>query len=245
MAREPGSGAAQPGMRAALETDGFMVLPPFLDAGECERLAIAAARFGASRAGSRRLLEHPAISETALRIRALPELAGSMQDDAVAVQCTLFAKTKDRNWSVTPHQDIGIPVAEHVDSPECTGWSRKESILFVQPPASVLETLLAVRLQLDDCAEDTGPLEAVPGSHRLGRLRSGEIVERASGNKVACVPQRGGAIALRPLTIHASSKSVSPLPRRVLHFLFGPRQLPLGLRWAAIAGTGTLPMEAR
>ena len=243
MAQESDPDVASHAASAALDADGYLVLPPFLAADECERLAAVAAGFGRNRAGSRRLLGHAAISETAARIRALPQLAGLLPDDAVAVQCTLFAKTKASNWSVTPHQDLGIPVDAHIDSPECTGWSRKESTLFVQPPTCVLKTLLAVRLQLDDHAEETGPLEVVPGSHLLGRLKSTEIVKLASDRKVACTPRRGGAVAFRPLTIHASSKSKSPMPRRVLHFLFGPRQLPLGLRWVSTQRTDTLPME--
>jgi ectoine hydroxylase-related dioxygenase (phytanoyl-CoA dioxygenase family) len=231
--------------RPALEDDGYLILPAFLQPGECERLAAIAAEFANGRPGSRQLLRHAAISETAARVLALPRLSGLLPGDAVAVQCTLFAKAKDNNGSVTPHQDLGIPVDAYVDSPECTGWSRKESGLFVQPPAHVLEKLLAVRLQLDDHAADTGPLEVVPGSHRLGRLKSADIAEWASGRKVACVPQKGGAVALKPLTIHASSKAASPLPRRVLHFLFGPRHLPLGLRWAAAAHDYTSPMESR
>jgi hypothetical protein len=34
---------------------------------------------------------------------------------------------------------------------------------------------------------------------------------------------------LRPLLLHASSKSSSALPKRVLHFLNGPVVLPEGL----------------
>jgi hypothetical protein len=36
---------------------------------------------------------------------------------------------------------------------------------------------------------------------------------------------------MRPLLLHASSKATSPVPRRVLHFVFGPPTLPLGLEW--------------
>ena len=243
MAREPESRPGCDAVSTALDADGYLVLPPLLDPGECGRLAIAAAGFGNGRAGSRRLLGHAAISETAARIRALPQLAGLLPDDAIAVQCTLFAKTQDSNWSVAPHQDLGIPVDAHVDAPGCTGWSRKESTLFVQPPDSVLETLLAVRLQLDDHAAETGPLEVVPGSHRLGRLKSTDVAGRASDRRIACIPQQGGAVAFRPLAIHASSKSKSPLPRRVLHFLFGPRCLPPGLRWASAPRIDALPVD--
>jgi hypothetical protein len=38
-------------------------------------------------------------------------------------------------------------------------------------------------------------------------------------------------VAMKPLLLHASSKSTSPRPRRVLHYLYGPPKLPLGLAW--------------
>ena len=37
------------------------------------------------------------------------------------------------------------------------------------------ESMLVVRLHLDDCGEDNGPLRVLPGSHRLGRLTSEQI----------------------------------------------------------------------
>ena len=42
----------------------------------------------------------------------------------------------------------------------------------------------------------------------------------------------GFAMLMRPLLLHASSKARGASRRRVLHFLFGPRQLRLGLAWA-------------
>jgi hypothetical protein len=36
---------------------------------------------------------------------------------------------------------------------------------------------------------------------------------------------------MRPLLLHASSKGSGTSARRVLHFVFGPRQLPHGLAW--------------
>jgi hypothetical protein len=35
---------------------------------------------------------------------------------------------------------------------------------------------------------------------------------------VECLVPAGGVVAMRPLVVHASSKSTSALPRRVLHF---------------------------
>jgi hypothetical protein len=36
---------------------------------------------------------------------------------------------------------------------------------------------------------------------------------------------------MRPLLLHSSSRAQAQAPRRVLHFLFGPRELPCGLTW--------------
>ena len=49
--------------------------------------------------------------------------------------------------------------------------------------------------------------------------------------EVACTVGRGGALILKPLLLHASSKASSPNHRRVLHFLFGPASIGYGLRW--------------
>jgi hypothetical protein len=37
---------------------------------------------------------------------------------------------------------------------------------------------------------------------------------------------------MRPLLLHASSRASGASRRRVLHFVFGPRELPFGLAWA-------------
>jgi hypothetical protein len=72
------------------------------------------------------------------------------------------------------HQDHSIPVQERVVQPDCSGWSEKEAVLYVQPPVAVLESLVAVRAHLDDCGAASGPrvalLPSFPDSHRHGRL---------------------------------------------------------------------------
>ena len=42
---------------------------------------------------------------------------------------------------------------------------------------------------------------------------------------------RGGAMVMKPLLLHASSKASIDNRRRVLHFVFGPASLPGPLRW--------------
>jgi ectoine hydroxylase-related dioxygenase (phytanoyl-CoA dioxygenase family) len=102
----------------------------------------------------------------------------------------------------------------------------------VQPPVAVLEQLVAVRIHLDDCLVESGALRVVPQSHSQGRLSRERVEDLRRQNGETVVPvARGGALIMRPLILHASSKATSLAPRRVLHFVFGPPKLPLGLEW--------------
>ena len=49
--------------------------------------------------------------------------------------------------------------------------------------------------------------------------------------RVEVPTKRGDALLMRPLVLHASSKSSGSSLRRVLHFVFGPEVLPYGLAW--------------
>ena len=212
-----------------LSDAGYAVIPGLIEQDDiCDLIH----NLPASSAGRRRLLDTPWCATLAGRIARDQRVRDALPENGVAVQCTLFNKSKEANWLVPLHQDLSIPVAERVNSEHCSGWSEKEGELFVQPPVRVLEQLLAIRLHLDDCDEQNGALRVVPGSHRLGRLNSSEGHQERDqrGTVVVSVPS-GGAMLMRPLLLHASSKVSVERPRRVLHFVFGPERLPAGLRW--------------
>lgn len=185
-------------------------------------------------AGDRELLREPWCGALAARLRERLAAAGVLAPDAVAVQCTLFRKSALRNWKVTLHQDLSIPVAAAVADPRLGAWSRKQGRPFVQPPAELLQRLLAVRLHLDDCGADDGPLRVVAGSHRHGRLDAAAArALRAAEGETECTAGRGDLLIMRPLLLHASSKATRPEGRRrVLHFLFGPREPGYSLHWS-------------
>ena len=171
-------------------------------------------------------------AELASQLRQHEVLKTLFPADPMAVQCTLFDKSPTNNWLVALHQDLSIAVKRRIDSADCSGWSEKEGRVYVQPPAKVLQELVAVRVHVDDCPLESGPLRVVPGSHTLGRLDSVRVeAVRTEQGEVAVPVSRGGALVLRPLLLHASSKAAVPQPRRVLHFVFGPAALPLGLEW--------------
>jgi hypothetical protein len=216
--------------RQALERDGAVLVGRLLGDQDCD--TVIALLAGIDGAGSRNLLAQPEFRELARILRGHAAIAPLLPADAVCVQCTLFAKTPETQWSVGAHQDLSIPVAHRVDAPGFTGWREKEGVLYVQPPVEVLEQLVAVRLQLDPDAAAAGPLEVVPGSHRE-RRSAADAATFAASTRVAVAPERGGAIVMRPLIVHASGKGDPALPRRVLHFVFAPARLPHGLEWAA------------
>jgi len=215
-----------------LACEGYAVIPDVLP--DEERLTVIS-RLGpldATRAGTRTLLDEAWCAELGRRLLNDARLRPLLPRDAHVAQCTLFDKSVDRNWLVAMHQDLSIPVAERVDSALCSAGFVKEGVLHMQPPAAILAELLAVRIHLDDCDESNGALRVVPGSHREGRLGLAQAcrLRDERGDRVVPAP-RGGALLMRPLLLHASSRAVRDAPRRVLHFLVGPAQLPEGLRW--------------
>ena len=218
-------------MTARFEEDGFAILPRLLPGAELA--CIDAALAPREAAGSRELLREDWCVALARRVRADARVAAMLPRSHVAVQCTAFEKSTARNWLVAVHQDVAIPVAERVEHPGCGGWSNKDGTWFVQPPVDVLAQLVAVRVHVDECSVDDGPLNVVAGSHRGGRLSDDEAIAlRDARGTVSCPVPRGGAMLMRPLLLHASSKARGSSRRRVLHFLFGPPQLPCGLAWA-------------
>jgi Phytanoyl-CoA dioxygenase (PhyH) len=216
-------------------THGYAVIPDVVMESCCEAISAALRDCSDVRVGgrSRTGLLEPWCRDLAIFIRRHAALSGMVAGGSVAVQCTLFEKSPENNWLVSLHQDLSIPVRERIPENELSGWSVKEGRVFVQPPTSVLESLVAIRVHLDDCGPETGGLRVVPRSHLFGRLD----IARASAlrdeyGETAPTVRRGGVLAMRPLLLHASSKSAGLAFRRVLHFVFGPPKLPSGLVWA-------------
>jgi ectoine hydroxylase-related dioxygenase (phytanoyl-CoA dioxygenase family) len=92
--------------------------------------------------------------------------------------------------------------------------------------------MLAMRVHLDDCQAENGPLRVLPGSHREGRLDAAAIHRwKARGSEVQCVSAQGGLVLMRPLLLHASSAARVVGQRRVLHLEFAADELPGNLEW--------------
>ncbi|MDF1751215.1 MAG: phytanoyl-CoA dioxygenase family protein [Verrucomicrobiales bacterium] len=172
------------------------------------------------------------ISSGSERIRSLAEKVGErFADGRKCVRSLLFDKTPQKNWPVAWHQDMTIAVAERRDVPGYGPWSVKEGVTCVQPPVEVLESMVTIRIHLDDTNADNGALKVIPGSHTRGRILQNEIVNLI-GNCEICACRAGDILLMSPLILHASSRSIVPFHRRVLHFEYAdPTKLSELLRW--------------
>ena len=214
-----------------LERSGFAVVPAALPEFLREPL-IAVFDEHRGRAGSRHALRHDAVRALAASevVRRIAQAALGAR--AFAVRATLFDKTPSSNWLVAWHQDTMIPVRVMRDVTGFTAWSRKGDVPYARAPVHVLESMVAVRVDVDGTDGEAGPLRVIPGSHRRGALSSAEIHElQAMTPAIPCHVRAGGALVMRPLLLHASSKASSPRHRRVVHLEFAAADLPGGLEW--------------
>ena len=116
------------------------------------------------------------------------------------------------------HQDTALPLRRQFSAEEWGPWSTKGGVLYAHAPAWALEQVVALRISLDDSSAANGPLRVLPHTHMLGVLTDARIAALTREKEaVDCVAASGSVVAMRPLTVHASSKATVRQPRRVLH----------------------------
>ncbi|MDX2035488.1 MAG: phytanoyl-CoA dioxygenase family protein [Isosphaeraceae bacterium] len=228
------------GLASEIERDGCATLSGILDPEACEHLlAVLAARETewAGWGGARNLFEIDAIREVALSqpIRRVAETV--LGRGCSAVRALLFDKTASANWGVAWHQDLAVAVQARNDAvPGFGPWSIKAGVVHAVAPASVLERMLTIRLHLDACGPENGPLRVVAGSHRNGRIGAEDWSSSVwRGTQRVMTVERGGVVIFRPLLLHASSPAEQPSRRRVLHLEYASADAlsaPLLWRWS-------------
>ena len=213
-------------IRAAVAEHGYAVVSPVFDPGEMQQLAceLDNSKLQRSKAGVRHAMRNPVVSAFANDPRLLGIAAGVLGDGAVPYRATLFDKSATANWLVVWHQDTALPLATKHERPGWGPWSVKEGIKYAHAPATALSLVIALRIHLDDCTSHNGGLRVLPGTQTRGVLSDDEIQSIvASTAPVNCSVPQGGVLVMRPLVIHASSKSRSDARRRVLHIECTPR----------------------
>jgi hypothetical protein len=204
------------------ENSGFIILDEVITIAEWETVFAQLNSIQLHKAGTRNLLHNEWCRHLALELKSNPIISPLLPEKAVAVQCTYFDKSHEQNWLVAMHRDCLIPVKKRIEDSPWSGWSEKEGVLYARPPEAVLDRLVAIRIHLEDCTDQNGPLQVIPGSHR--RETS------SSQQRETCLVKQRGALIMRPLLLHASSR-LTEGRRRVLHFLYGPGALPDGIEW--------------
>ncbi|MFT4585198.1 MAG: hypothetical protein ACI915_003442 [Gammaproteobacteria bacterium] len=202
--------------------DGYVVIDALMSDDEIAGLDEELASSPPEVAGDRRFLDREWCRLVAhvLRHRLLKRRLLYLASQPVL--CTYFGKDPETNWGVGLHRDLHLPLNARIENKPWQNWSVKQNIPHAQAPSELLATMVAVRVSLDDCANEDGALCVVPGSHLTADVTS---------TRIECTGAKGSAVVLSPMLLHSSSKLTSGNERRVLHFLFGPRSLPGGAEW--------------
>jgi ectoine hydroxylase-related dioxygenase (phytanoyl-CoA dioxygenase family) len=211
-----------------VEADGYALVHRSV----CEEtIQSLEAALDANQHGIRNLLSNTIVRKIAASDEVRRPVAAVLGTECFAVRGIFFNKSPRANWKVTWHQDCVIAVGEKLDIEGWGPWSSKADVIHVRPAPAVLQQMLAIRIHLDDCGEDNGPLRVIPGSHREGILSDSEIQNRSKECAVACAVRRGDTIVMRPLLLHSSAPATKPSNRRVVHLEFAAADLPHGAEW--------------
>lgn len=218
---------------SAFLTDGVSM---FRRVASSATVQLVADAFGglAGRPGQRRFVLSDEVRLLAGPGGALGQLAARLaQQEMKPVRILFFDKTPEANWAVPWHQDRTIAVKERAEALGFGAWSVKGGVVHVEPPIALLENMLTLRLFLDDCDADSGPLEIACETHSLGRIPSPDVADLARRSRpFVAFGKAGDALAMRLLSLHKSDRAAKPSRRRVLHVDYAGEDLPEPLKWA-------------
>jgi len=203
-----------------IRKQGYAIIPDILESNEVNRLLdeFSRADLPRSRAGLRHAMKVAAVAAVAHDARLIGIAREALGAEAFPFRATLFDKTPSANWLVVWHQDTALPLQGRHEFPGWGPWSVKDGVNYAHAPASTLSQVLALRVHLDDSTAENGPLRVLPGTHTLGVLTDEALHDLSTKiAAVECLASQGGVLAMRPLIVHASSKSQSEISRRVLH----------------------------
>ncbi|MEO0398178.1 MAG: phytanoyl-CoA dioxygenase family protein [Pseudomonadota bacterium] len=153
---------------------------------------------------------------------------------AKPVRIVAFNKTQEANWSVPWHQDRVIAIRQKAQIDGYSNWVAKSNFWHCEPPLSLLEKMVFVRIHIDDSTEETGLLELALGSHKFGKIPSHRAHALASDCDIElCEARPGDVLIVHALTLHRSSSAITPSTRRAVRADYACRSmLARELQWA-------------
>ncbi|HEY0042424.1 MAG TPA: phytanoyl-CoA dioxygenase family protein [Flavisolibacter sp.] len=226
--------------KAALLCKGYTVIENVFSAAEISVIVLAIEKADSDKATFRKSKDLFAIRQFLNEVPGIAGLIFSKQLNSVieelfgreyfVVKSIYFDKPGDSNWFVSYHQDLTISVDKKVMVEGFGPWSTKQNQYAVQPPLSILENNFTIRIHLDDTNENNGALRVIPSSHAKGIYRADTINWNDEVEETCNVP-KGGIMLMRPLLLHASSRTTNNEKRRVIHIEFSSSDLPMPLEW--------------
>ncbi len=160
----------------------------------------------------------------------LKSLLGNVFDNKYFnTKAIYFDKPEISNWFVSYHQDISIAVDRKKDIKGYGKWTKKGTGYGVHPPLEILNSIVTVRIHLDNTTIDNGALKVISESHKKGVYSPANIDHE---KECVCNVRRGGIMLMKPLIMHASERTKNKKQRRVIHLEFSDKDLELPLNWA-------------
>lgn len=216
-------------MKESIEKEGRLWARAALNTHDLELLEKA---LGSQTGAGSRLDWSDALIDAAGVSSKLNDLARRVLVGAKPVRFIFFNKTPDVNWSLPWHQDRVIAVENKTEAKGFNHWSQKAGTWHCEPPVEVLENMIFVRVHLDDTNEVNGSLEISIGSHKFGKILSGDIENTVARlPKEMCSSKRGDVLFVKALTLHRSMVSRSSAPRRALRIDYANHDLPHPMVW--------------
>lgn len=161
----------------------------------------------------------------------LTELISSLSDlKYFLTKAIYFDKPSQSNWFVAYHQDLSISVDQRVDLKNYVNWTFKKGLYGVQPPIKILQDTITIRIHLDETNKDNGALKVIPKSHLNGIIRV-DSKNWNIENELICEVKKGGVMLMKPLTLHASNRTINRKKRRIIHLEFNNHNLQDPLNW--------------
>jgi hypothetical protein len=187
-----------------------------------------------TRHGERGLLGDPAVAAWMADPRIRRVLSDIGAAGAEPVSAIWFDKQPAANWRVPWHQDL-FACLPRFTAPGWGPWTTKGGLPHVAWPDPWNRDRIAIRLHLDPCGADNGPLVVLPGSHRSGVLDQAAIDAAAAAiDPVAIHANPGDLLIMDPLLLHRSAPARSPGHRRVLHGEWCTRPPPGSGPWSRL-----------
>ena len=163
--------------------------------------------------------------------KKLTELIAELSEsEYFLTKAIYFDKPSESNWFVAYHQDLSISVDKKAELENYSNWTFKKGQYGVQPPIEILKDTITIRIHLDKTDKNNGALKVIPKSHLNGIIRA-DSKDWNIENEFICEVEKGGAMLMKPLTLHASNRTTNGKKRRVIHLEFNKNELAEPLTW--------------